>query len=265
MTSLSEAINNAEDEVFAEFCTKIRVENIREFEERQLKMAQEESEARLRYDNQIARLTHQFEYENEALRSSRERMSHLEALVKTEEVTLANLQERKATVEQELADLEAGISAYKEDLIELQDALDEKSKVVEQAKKTALRSSRGLDQSLKEISANNAEIEKLAMERSATYRKCRLEEIKLPLLQGNLRNVPMEEVSLSVPSSSCMLMPNGLAAQNLRDEVGMDIDGDEDGTQRPRTVQDYGIEVDFADIDDDEREVCSYLFFPPRG
>lgn len=40
----------------------------------------------------------------------------------------------------------------------------------------------------------NDEIEKLASERSAIYRKCRLEEIKLPLLSGSLKNVPMEEV-----------------------------------------------------------------------
>lgn len=40
----------------------------------------------------------------------------------------------------------------------------------------------------------NDEIEKLALERSSIYRKCRLEEIRLPLLAGNLRNVPMEEV-----------------------------------------------------------------------
>ncbi|KAE9404591.1 condensin complex subunit SMC1 [Gymnopus androsaceus JB14] len=235
IAALSDAVNSAEDGVFADFCQTIGVSNIREFEERQLKLAQEESEARLRYDNQIARLTHQSEYEGEALRNSRERLSHLEGLVETEEVTLASLRERKQTVEQELADLEEGISAHKEELGELQEVLDEKTKVVEQAKRTASKSSKGLDQALKEISTRNDEIEKLAMERSATYRKCRLEEIKLPLLEGNLRNVPMEE--------------------NLRDEVAMDVDGDdEDGTQRPKAVQDYGIEVDFEDVGDDERE-----------
>jgi structural maintenance of chromosome 1 len=56
---LSETINDAEDATFAAFCRKIKVDNIREYEERQLKVAQEESEARLRFDNQIARLTHQ--------------------------------------------------------------------------------------------------------------------------------------------------------------------------------------------------------------
>lgn len=34
----------------------------------------------------------------------------------------------------------------------------------------------------------------------------------------------------------------------------MDID-DEDGTQRPRRVPDYGIEVEFDLLDDEEREV----------
>jgi hypothetical protein len=56
---LAETINSAEDSTFTAFCRKIKVENIREYEERQLKVAQEESEARLRFDNQIARLTHQ--------------------------------------------------------------------------------------------------------------------------------------------------------------------------------------------------------------
>lgn len=43
--------------------------------------------------------------------------------------------------------------------------------------------------------------------------------------------------------------------QNLRDEMAMDVDEDEDGTQRPRQVQDYGIEVDFAALEDEERAV----------
>ncbi|KAG8960567.1 Structural maintenance of chromosomes protein 1 [Tulasnella sp. 419] len=36
--------------------------------------------------------------------------------------------------------------------------------------------------------------------------------------------------------------------------MAMDMDEDEDGTQKPRQVQDYGIEVDFEDLDDEDRE-----------
>ncbi len=57
--ALQATIDEAEDSVFEDFCNEIGVENIREFEERQLKVAQEESAARLQFDTQIARLTHQ--------------------------------------------------------------------------------------------------------------------------------------------------------------------------------------------------------------
>lgn len=35
----------------------------------------------------------------------------------------------------------------------------------------------------------------------------------------------------------------------------MDVDEDDDGTQQVKKVADYGIEVDFDALDDDEREV----------
>lgn len=57
---LTVTINAAEDDVFRAFCHKIKVSNIREYEERQMKVAQEESKARLLYETQISRFTHQF-------------------------------------------------------------------------------------------------------------------------------------------------------------------------------------------------------------
>jgi len=53
-------VDSAEDGTFANFCRKIKVANVREYEDRQLKASQDETEARLRYDTQIARLTHQY-------------------------------------------------------------------------------------------------------------------------------------------------------------------------------------------------------------
>ena len=40
----------------------------------------------------------------------------------------------------------------------------------------------------------------------------------------------------------------------------MDVDQDEDATQRPKEVANYGVEVDFEEIDEDEREVT---YYPP--
>lgn len=38
----------------------------------------------------------------------------------------------------------------------------------------------------------------------------------------------------------------------------MDVDEDEEGSQHVRHIPDYGIEVDFDSLDDEEREVCIY-------
>ncbi|KAL0571911.1 Structural maintenance of chromosomes protein 1 [Marasmius crinis-equi] len=234
IASLTETINSAEDEVFRGFCKKYKIKNIREYEASQLKMAQEESEARLRFDNQIARLTHQSEFESETLANTTARLATLSTIVQTETGNLERLQSQKEAIQKELTEMEEGISDLRGDLGRLQEALDEKTKTVEQVKKTTSRAGKVLEQALKEIAVRNDEIEKLALERSSIYRKCRLEEIQLPLLAGNLKNVPMEE--------------------NLRDEVAMDVDQDEDATQRPKEVQNYGVEVDFEEIDEDERE-----------
>ncbi|THH32095.1 hypothetical protein EUX98_g2090 [Antrodiella citrinella] len=232
--ALSAVIHDAEDEVFVSFCERIGVQHIREYEERQLKVAQEESVARLQFDTQIARLTHQSQFEEEQLKSTRDRLATLEATIATEVNNLRNLEQRKETLEGEIRAMEESIEEQRSDLKELTEDLDQKTKEVEHVKKKSSKSVKVLDQALKEIATKNDEIEKLGLERSAIYRKCRLEEIKIPLVQGNLKNVPMEE--------------------NLRDEVAMDVDEDEEGTQRPKRVQDYGIEVDFDNVDEDERE-----------
>lgn len=43
--------------------------------------------------------------------------------------------------------------------------------------------------------AQNDEIERLSSERFTLYRRCKLEEIDLPLTKGRLDDIPMEEVS----------------------------------------------------------------------
>ena len=57
--TLQAVISEADDSVFRDFCRRIGVNSIRDYEERQLKVAQATNEARHRFDTQIARLTTQ--------------------------------------------------------------------------------------------------------------------------------------------------------------------------------------------------------------
>ncbi|EIW78182.1 cohesin complex subunit psm1 [Coniophora puteana RWD-64-598 SS2] len=231
---LRAVIDTAEDRVFAAFCRKLGVAHIREYEEQQLKVAEEESNARLRYDQQINRLTHQLQFEQEQAAGTEERLVAIRRTLEAEEARVVELEKQKSTLEEELREAEANVAELREGLAEVNEELEEANKKVESAKKTQSKAAKALDNVIKEIGLKNDEIEKLALERSSIYRRCRLEDIKLPLVAGNLKNVPMEE--------------------NLRDDMAMDVDEDEDGTQRPHKVADYGIEVDFELLEENERK-----------
>jgi structural maintenance of chromosome 1 len=47
--------------------------------------------------------------------------------------------------------------------------------------------------------------------------------------------------------------------QNLREEVAMDVDMDEDGMMAAKPIPNFGIEVDFESLDDEDREVKQRL------
>ncbi|GJJ15239.1 hypothetical protein Clacol_009515 [Clathrus columnatus] len=230
---LTDKVDAAEDQVFHSFCRKIGVSHIREFEERQLKASQEESETRLRFDTQIARLSHHVKFEQDSLQTLRDRLQTLNNTAKEHESTLEKLLGSRETAQQELSRDQEVIDELRAELAGLQETLEEKTTALDEVKRITSKSSKALDKALKDIASKNDEIDKLASERSGIYRKCRLEEIPLPLVRGNLKNVPMEE--------------------NLRHDA-MNID-DENGTQKPIEVADYGLEVDFSLLEDEEREV----------
>lgn len=87
------------------------------------------------------------------MKSARERLSHLENVLETERINLDKHEAHKAHVLQEIESLESQAEKLKADVGEHQEVLDEKSKVVEQVKRTTTKAGRALDQTLKDISS----------------------------------------------------------------------------------------------------------------
>ncbi|KAG9048939.1 Structural maintenance of chromosomes protein 1 [Serendipita sp. 407] len=234
MAELQRVIDEAEDEIFGEFCSKIGMATIREYEDRQLKAAQEDSAVRMRFDAQIHRLNHQIKFSEEQLTATQTRVSRLEETATSQRNALESLQKQRAGVSTELESLGSTLRTAQEELKGLNELLEERNKALETAKKLAIKASKDNDKALKDIASLNDEIEKLGMERSRIYRKCRLEEVNLPLQEGNLSNIPMDE--------------------NIRQEMGMDIDGGDESTQQVREVDDYGLVIDFSGVDETDLE-----------
>jgi len=139
-------------------------------------------------------LTNRIEFETTQLKSTRERLAVLQATFEREEGNERILRQSQQDIERQLEKLQAEIDRQCGKLAEATQAYEEATKSVEEQRDRARKTQKQLDKALKEIASWNDEIEKSDSDRHAIYRRCRLEEIDLPLVSGRLDKVPIEEV-----------------------------------------------------------------------
>lgn len=60
---IKQKMNNVEDHVYADFCARIGVANIRQYEERELVLQQERAKTRADFDQQIDRIASRLDFE----------------------------------------------------------------------------------------------------------------------------------------------------------------------------------------------------------
>ncbi|KAH9819911.1 RecF/RecN/SMC [Melampsora americana] len=217
-------IDKTEDKIFASFCRRIGVQNIREYEGYQLEVHQKTSEEQEQLETTLSRIKHQISFETGQLNGLVERLSTLETSAQRTQANLEELMVTMSELKQEITILDDEIVDTGRQHSDLLKAQDQASKAVADAKKKSNKASRQLDEIIKEIGTRNDEIEKLASERISIYRRCKLESIDLPLSKGDLRRAPIDEVVRPIE------------------------------TQQALVVDDYGIEVDYEGLEDDEKE-----------
>ncbi|KAI9629362.1 hypothetical protein KEM48_013028 [Puccinia striiformis f. sp. tritici PST-130] len=113
----------------------------------------------------------------------------------------------------------------------------EKCAIVSEAKKESSKVIKVLDATLRDIGGLNDEIERLVSDRLNILRRCKLESISLPILEGSLRQIPMNEVVTDAAT------PNEASSQNTPQAVD------------PRN---HGIKIDCARLDDEAKENPSF-------
>lgn len=173
-------------------------------------------------------------FEEQTLTSIKDRMNALNKVMTREDRKIADAQADKDRLEGEMAELRTNMSEANTALQQLQKSFDDAKDVYSTAKRQLHQATKALDAATKRISSCNDTIEKLGAQRAEIYRRCRLEEIDLPVVKGSLNNVPLIETSAA-------------------DTDAMDVDEDEQVAQ----VKDYGIKVSFDDLEDEETEDSS--------
>lgn len=135
------------------------------------------------------------EFETAQLKTTQERVATLRSTVDKEVINVQKLHDTMNAVQIDLEKLQKELERQRVRLTEANEAYQKTNEQSDTLRNTTRDSQRTLDKAMKEISAWNDDIEKSASGRHAIYRRCRLEDIDLPLKSGRLDKVPIEEVS----------------------------------------------------------------------
>lgn len=241
----NDAIARVEDEVFADFCSRLGYSDIRAYDASQGRLEQEVSEKRNQFEVQKQRLLSRLQWEKTRHDESEARVSRMRTHIRRLENDTKAYTRDKNAIEEDMRSEQDEIEALRETLEESRAELGEKNQKVAEARLEVQNRSKDIDLRMKDINVLETSIQKNSAGRSALLRRCRLEQIQIPLVEGTLDNLPNEDDLLR------------------QDPDAMDIDED-DEEMMGIALDDHGIEIDFDGLDDELKEVSSIPRFLPK-
>ncbi|KAI9675109.1 MAG: Structural maintenance of chromosomes protein 1 [Caeruleum heppii] len=238
LQQVEDAINKVEDQVFSAFCKRLGFANVRDYEAQQGSRQRETAEKKLEFTMQRTKLQSQLTFETQRLQSTKERIKRLEERSQRDQQLLADLETEKSTIQNDLDVLNAELEQLREQLEQQKTKYAKRAEKVAEQRREVQKRSRSVEGTLKLVSGLEAETQRNAAGRYAILRRSKLEEIHIPLTSDSnpLDGLPIDELLQADP-----------------DEMDVDVDPESSLVQLP-AVQDYGIEVDFDELEDDLRE-----------
>lgn len=185
ITKIENRINEIVDRIYKDFSESVGVANIREYEENQLREAQELSERRLKLSSQMSKLKYQLEYEQR--RDTEAPIKKLNASLITLDEELKKVQNQEAEAKSAMDDAVHQLDEIKKEAEGQKSKADECESVIQDLKKQASNVTTNIGKLKRQISAKETQIEQLKSRKQEVLENCELEQIKLPTL-----TTPME-------------------------------------------------------------------------
>ncbi|GKU15122.1 unnamed protein product [Fusarium langsethiae] len=227
-----DAIARVDDEVFGDFCRRLGYSDIRAYRDSQGKLEQEVSEKRNEFEVQKQKLSSRLGWEQRLVTISTDRIDTIQKQIRHLKKEIKTYTKTKDEIENALRDEQEALEALRETLDENRSELAERNQKVSEAKAEVQKRSKDIDTHLRDINALETIVQKNSSSKSALLRRCRLEQIRIPLVEGTLDNLPNEDELLR------------------QDPDAMDIDED-DEEMMDMALNDHGIAIDFDGLDED--------------
>ncbi|XP_058966711.1 structural maintenance of chromosomes protein 1A isoform X1 [Pocillopora verrucosa] len=200
ITNTEKRMNRVEDQVFRGFCEQINVENIRQYEEKQLKARLERDQRRLEFNNQESRLINQLEYEKG--RDTKGQLKKLEESMAADELEIEKLRgeekEKLKLIEKDTTELEK----LRLEKSAKKSQIDEKDLEIKEVKKSFMHHMKDVTTHQKQITAMETQLEQKRADRHSLLKSCKMEDIFLPFKKGGMNDIDLGEPSSSQPEMS---------------------------------------------------------------
>ena len=237
LKEFQDAVSEVQDDIFADFCRRLGYNNIRAYEAQQGSQQQEGAQKKLEFSTQKSRLESRIIYEQQQLQETKSRIKVAQDRAAQDETLVKELEAEQESSQNELDSLMVQLDQLTEQLEQQKIKHNQKAEKVGEQRREVQKRSKNVDGTLKAISALEADRQLNASSRYTLLRRCKLEDISIPLDEESrsLDQLPLDDVLQTDPEA-------------------MDVDDDPEASTLPE-VQDYGIEIDFDDLDEDLRQV----------
>ncbi|CZR66182.1 related to SMC1 protein [Phialocephala subalpina] len=230
-----EAVAKVQDQIFSGFCKRLGYTDIRSYEAQQGHLEQEYAEKNNAFEVQKQKLEHLLRWQKEQYQETETRLKRVETRVESLEQDILQFNAQKEQLENAIDEERAGITELEDQVHQLKEKLGAKNEKVNAARNELQKRTKEIDTRTKAIAALETEAQRSSAGRYALLRRCKLEQINIPLKENSrkLDSLPVDE--------------NVMQAEV--DPDSMDVDEGEEAPQE--LMKDYGIAVNFEDLDDD--------------
>uniref|UniRef100_A0A915ATD7 Structural maintenance of chromosomes protein n=4 Tax=Ascarididae TaxID=6250 RepID=A0A915ATD7_PARUN len=179
------------DEVFRDFCRRINIKDIRQYEQREMRFHEEMQEQLKKFDNELDRLKNELEYLKSDDKSLREKQEAEK--VKRLAKDLVDLKKKEEREHKKLKDLEAEYEQMKMEIVAKKAAVEDSECEINVVKKNAQQAAREVSAEEKLVLALEQAIVRRRNERHSILHSCKINGVEVPLIRGSLADVDVDE------------------------------------------------------------------------
>lgn len=195
-------MNTVEDEYFKTFCKKIGVANIRQYEDRELVLQQERDKKLAEFEQQVDRINTNLDFERS--KDTSKNVQRWERAVQDDEDSLESLRQAEKRHREDIEKDKEKIETLKLDKQNKKKMVDEMEEETAKARRDVASLAKDIATISHQISTCENKIDTKRNERLNILRSCKMDDISIPMLKGDMDDILQEQESSEQASSTSL-------------------------------------------------------------